>query len=116
MTQDALYGSINRLSTYFENLNVSSVNLKLNGRDVLTEPIKVKIAKDAGGTDVLNTEVMGGFLTIAEVLNHIGDPSSPLRLDYNSYMLGSTIFAIELNKCGKSGGSTGALDLEVIKT
>ena len=114
VAQSSLYGDINQLSTYFENLNLSSLNMKLNGRDLLVEPIKVSFRTDAQNEiDLAQSDGMMGFLSIAEVLNQVGDQTTPVRLNYSHYMRGVTLYAIELNKCGEKGGGSGCLDLEL---
>ena len=113
VAQSSLYGHIRQLSTYFENLNLSSLNMKLNGRDLLVEPIKVRFRRTAQNEVDDESDGTMGFLSIAEVLNQVGDQTTPLRLSYAYYMRGVTLYAIELNKCGEMGGGSGSLDLEL---
>ena len=114
VAQSSFYGNINRLSTYFETLNLSSLNIKLNGRDLMVEPIKVRFRKNNDNEiDVAQSDGMMGFLSIAEVMNQVGDQTTPLRLNYARYMTGVTLYAIELDKCGETGGGSGSLDLEL---
>ena len=114
VAQSSLYGDIQQLSTFFETMNLASLNVKLNGRDLLVEPIKARFEKNANDEiDVSESDGMMGFLSLAEVLNQVGDQTTPLRLNYSSYMKGVTLYAIELSKCGEKGGGSGSLDLEV---
>lgn len=48
VTQEALYGKYTRYSTFFESLCLSSFNVKLNGRDIMTEPLTAKYQKATG--------------------------------------------------------------------
>jgi hypothetical protein len=112
VAQAAFYGHFTQISTYFENLKMTKLNVKLNGRDVLVEPIMTTFPKVAGATNVAECNGMEGFLSILEATNQINDPTAPIRLHYANYLLGNTLFAIELGKCGEKHGSAGALDLE----
>ena len=115
VAQSSFYGTIGQLSTYFEPLNMSSLNIKLNGRDLLVEPIHTLFVRDgtSGKIDRAKSNAMEGFLTIAEVLNQVSDQTQPIRINHEAYLQGMTIYAIELGKCGEKSGSSGALDLEV---
>ncbi len=112
VSQTALYGLLSQASTYFENLNLASISVKLNGRDILVEPIKTTFTKEAGSTVSGKSDGREGFLTLIEAMNQVTDQTSPMRLDYHNYMHGTTLFAVELGKCGEKSGTTGALDLE----
>jgi len=110
----ALYGKYTVLSTFFESLNVKSLNMKVDGRDLLVEPIKVNYTYGANGNITLNaSDGREGYLTVAEVLNQVSDATSSLRLSYLSYLMGSTFYVIELGKCGEKSGTTASLDIEV---
>jgi hypothetical protein len=112
--QDSFYGKMNQSSTYFERLNVTSVNFKLLGRDLLVEPIRVKWAtNDAGEIDAANSDGMNGYLSIVEVLDLPRDDSGAIKLDYVAYRDGITFYAVELGKVGEQSGTSGNLDLEV---
>lgn len=114
ISQSSFHGNISRLSTYFEPLNLASLNLKLNGRDLLVDPIRTHFEKLADGSlDRQKSDANEGFLTIAEVLNLVSDQTQPIRLNHDIYMKGMTIYAIELGKCGEKSGSSGFLDLEL---
>lgn len=114
VAQSSLYGVPTQLSTYFENLNVSSINLKLNGRDIMVEPIKCSFVKDSvGSLDREKCQGQEGFLSLIDVMDMVRDQGGALRLSYTTWLQGNTIFAIELSKCGQKSGETGSLDLEV---
>jgi hypothetical protein len=114
VSQRSLYGSLTQLSTYFENLGISSFNVKLNGRDLLVEPCTTKFVKDEkDSTNPATSDARNGYLSVMDVLNLVEDQSGPVRLSYSTYLLGTTFFALELGKCGEKSGSSGAIDLEV---
>ncbi len=114
VAQKSLYGNLTQLSTYFENLNISSFNVKLNGRDLMVEPCTTKFVKDdKGGTSTTLSDGRSGFLSVMDVLDLVTDQTVPVRLSYSTYMLGVTLFALELGKCGEKSGSAGSIDLEV---
>lgn len=115
IAQSSFYGNIGQLSTYFETLNLASLNMKLNGRDLLVDPIRTHFERDAttGILDRAKTDSLEGFLTVAEVLNLVSDQTQPIRLNHEAYLQGMTIYAIELGKCGEKSGSNGYLDLEL---
>ena len=112
VAQSSHYGATNQLCTYFENLNVSSINLKFNGRDILVEPIKSSFVKDASDK-VIRTACHGneGFHSLMDVMEMDRDPGGALRLPYETWLQGVTIFAVELSKCGQKSGESGNLDL-----
>jgi hypothetical protein len=112
VAQTSLYGQLTQASTYFENLNMASLSVKLNGRDILVEPIKTRFSKTNGSTVAASSDGRAGFLTLIEAMNQVTDQTAPMRLNYLNYMYGTTIFAVELGKCGEKSGSSGALDLE----
>lgn len=115
VAQASLYGSLTRLSTYFENLNVSSVLFKLNGRDMMVEPIRVSCVKDANGnTNSQRSDLTNGFLSVSKVTGQVEDQTSLPRLQYNDYVNGCTLFAVELGKCGQKSSDFGSLDMEVL--
>ena len=89
--------------------------MKLNGRDLLVDPIRTHFERDAttGILDRAKTDSLEGFLTVAEVLNLVSDQTQPIRLNHEAYLQGMTIYAIELGKCGEKSGSNGYLDLEL---
>lgn len=113
VSQLALYGHIHRLSTYFDPLNLTSLNLKLNGRDLLVEPIRASIVTNQGGTIGDQSDMIDGYLSVLEVLNLISDQSQPLLLSHTTYTFGHTIYAVELGKSGEKANGNGALDIEV---
>lgn len=110
--QSSLYGSLTQASTYFENMSLATLNVKLNGSDILVEPIRTKFSKTDGATVAATSDAREGFLTLIETMNQVTDQTAPMRLDYHNYLHGSTLFAIELGKCGEKSGSMGSLDLE----
>ncbi len=113
VSQKGFYGHLTQISTYFENLKLTRLNAKLNGRDVLVEPIRTAFPKnDAGETNAHACDGMAGFLSILEATNQINDPIAPIRVHYPNYLLGNTFFAIELGKWGGNREGSGALDLE----
>ena len=110
----SLYGSQTRHSTYFENLNLATLNLKLNGRDLLVDPIRTKFVASANGeVDTSKSKWNEGLLSVVEVLNQVSDQTSPLRLSSDMYIKGMSIYAIELSMCGEESGNPGNLDLEL---
>lgn len=114
VAQKSLYGDLGQLSSYFETLNMESLNLKLNGRDLLIEPIQTSFPRDATtGKLKSETDATEGFLSIAEVMGIINDQTQSLRLNYSNYLQGMTIYAVELGKCGEKSGSSGYVDLEL---
>jgi hypothetical protein len=115
IAQKSFYGHIGQLSTYFETLNMASLNLKLNGRDLLVDPLKTHFERSTttGKLDKSKTDALDGFLSIAEVLNLVSDQTQPIRLNHEDYLEGMTIYAIELGKCGEKSGTNGYLDLEL---
>ena len=114
--QASLYGTIHQVSTYFECLNMASLSVKLNGRDLLVEPIRCDFGKDADGRlKDTTTYAREGFLTVVDIVDHVRDQAHAMRLAYRNWLFGFTIFAIELGKCGEKGGSaSGSVDLEVV--
>jgi len=115
VSQDSIFGKLTRISSVLEPLNVASINFKLNGRDLLVEPIKMTVAlNDDGKVNGLKSNVRMGYLSIVEILNQVSDQTSTVRLSLNDYMQGSMLYAIELGKCGELGASnSGHLDVEV---
>ena len=114
IAQAGLYGKITNISTFFEPLAMKSLNFKLNGRDLLVEPIKTTFKKnDDDEIENKGTDARDGYLTIMEVLNMISDQTQIVRLSYLKYLLGNTFYAVELGKCGEKRGTRGVLDAEV---
>ena len=114
VAQESVYGVITRISTYFEGLNLQTLNFKLNGRDILVEPIRVNIVKNLvdGRLDIGASDARQGYLTLLEVLNQISDQSTVVRMILSRYMRGHFFYAVELGKCGEKVGGTGSLDIE----
>ena len=117
VSQRSLYGHFGQNSSYFETLNMSSLNAKLNGWDLLVEPIRTRYRKYPDGSiqSAQNeTDAREGYLSILEILGLVSDQTSPLRLSYHTYINGASIYGVELGKVGqKSGTAAGPLDLEV---
>ena len=115
VAQASVHGTLTRAGTYLENLRLSSLNFKLNGRDLLVEPILTHVNKNAAGATVPGTsDLTRGYFTLLEVFNQVADQTMPVRHSYTNYVRGHTIFAVELGKCGEKAGTSGSLDLEVL--
>ena len=114
VTQQSLHGHLNHVGTYFEPLNLSSLNVKVDGRDVLVEPIRVHYERNNDQSVPASNRDKEGFLSIMETLGLVGDQMQSLRLKYNEWQEGMTIYAIELGKSGEMANTTGkSLDLEL---
>lgn len=114
VAQDSLYGNINKSSTHFEPLNMTSLNVKLNGRDLMVQPLMTSFTLDSDqNVSLEESDGLQGYFTILEVLNLVSDQTSTVRLQYETYMKGMTIYALELGKCGEKSGENGCIDLEV---
>ncbi len=115
-SQEAVFGKLSKVSTFFEPLNVKSVSFKLNGRELLVEPIAMSLKKkDDGEISSLESNVKMGYLSLLEVLNQVSDQLSPHRMSYEDYISGKVIYAVEFGKCGEFGKtSAGNLDVEVL--
>ena len=113
VAQSSVHGNLTQACTYFENLNIVSLNFKLNGRDLLVEPILCHIRKNAQNETQDRTDLTRPFLGLLEIFGHVTDMMLPPRLRYTTYQKGATLFGIELGKCGEKPGTTGSLDLEV---
>ena len=113
--QKAVYGSISRAGTYFDTMGLSSFNLQLNGRDVLVEPMLMSFKYDADGKIVdPGSEYNDGFLSVLSVLDQISNQIDHIRLDGGTYLRGSTIYAVDLGRCGEKAGASGVLDIEIM--
>ena len=106
-------GYIGQIATYFEQANLRRLQFRLNGRNVFTQPLRVKFETDprTGEVDVGKSDARDGYLTVLEVLQQTTDPTTPLRIDYNSYMLGHTTYILEFGKVGYKSGAQGSLDV-----
>jgi hypothetical protein len=115
VSQAAVFGTLERVSTYFEHFQLTSFNAKLNGRDLLVEPIKTSFTVDAtsGATNAAESEAKAAFYSLAEVIGHVTDPTTSLRMSWTDYMRGNLILALELSKSGENPVSAGCLDLEL---
>ena len=112
--QKAVYGTISRASTYFDSLALTSFNLKLNGRGILVEPIRMDFKyNDSGAIDEDKSDIKDGYMSIINVLNCVSNQVETLRLSPTRYRMGGTIYAVELGRCGEKGGAAGVLDVEV---
>ena len=114
VTQTSYYGSFSKFSTFFEHMNLSEYNVKLNGRDILTEPLKTKyLSKTTKDIDLKNSNAIMPYLTLMDIFGHVKNNLSPCRLSYEQYMQGKSVIVTELGKCGEKSGVHGVLDLEV---
>ena len=115
VAQASFDGSYQRLCTFFEPANLRSINFKLGGRDILTEPIKLTYALETDNT-IKSAESDGrlGYLSLLEVLNGVSDQTAPVRLSYTDYMKGRHLYAVELGKVGQKADIKGALNLELV--
>ena len=110
VSQKGFFGHMNKIGPYFEGENLKSLNVKLNGRDLLVEPITAKFEYEAGTKSLKLSDSDGkaGFLSLVGAMDQVSDQTGSLRLSYTEYMSGSTLYAIELGKCGnKSDSCTG---------
>ena len=110
--QTSAFGTVTQASTFFENLGISRLNVKHNGRDVLVEPISTKFENNANGIDTSKSDASNGYLSLVSVFDQVRDQLGPVRLTYSQYLKGNTIFAVELGKWGESQ-SNGSLDIEM---
>lgn len=112
--QAAFYGGLQTLSTYFENLNLSSFNAKFNGRDLMVEPCVASYKKKNGGkTDFDGSDALMPYLALLELTDTLRDTLSGTRFQYTDYINGYSLLALELSKSGEKSGTRGTLDLEV---
>ena len=112
--QKAVYGTISRASSYFDTLALSSFNVKLDGRDILVDPMKMDFRyTDTGTIDIENSDVKDGYMSIVNVLNYVANQVEPVRITNSRFCMGGTIYAVELGRCGEKGGSVGVLDVEL---
>ena len=112
--QKAVYGTINRASTYFDTLAVTSFNLKLNGRSILVEPMRMNFRYLSDGKiDEDKSDIKDGYMSIINVLNCVSNQVETVRITPTRYIMGATIYAVELGRCGEKGGAAGVLDVEV---
>jgi len=119
--QSTYYGNLHRCSTWFENANLSSLQLKLDGKPLLLEPIKLSFSngpnditkESTGPISQDNCDGKMGYLSLCEIFNQISDPLAPFRLGYKEFLRGGTILAVELSSCGQRAGSSGSFDLEL---
>lgn len=113
--QKAVYGTISRASTYFDSLALSSFNLKLNGRDLLVEPMRMRFHyTETGSVDEDKSDAKDGYMSILNVLNAVSNQVDTVRLAPSKYLMGGTIYAVELGRCGEKGGASGTLDVELV--
>ena len=116
VTQQSLHGHLNHVGTYFEPLNLNSLNLKVDGKDVLVEPVRVEFGRstDNSQTNINDSKDKEGFLTIMETLGLVSNQNQALRLKYLEWQKGMTVYAIELGKCGEMESTTGkSLDIDL---
>jgi hypothetical protein len=111
--QANIYGLITNISTFFDCLNLRTMEFKLNGRDLLVEPVAVTYAKaNTGEINIPESDGRQGYLSLLEILNQISDGTTMTRIGYHSYMRGYTLYGVELGKCGEKTGGIGTLDIE----
>jgi hypothetical protein len=119
--QQAVYGSHTTASTYFEPANLTSFNVKLNGRDVMVEPLHslyivnsetVEGELERKVDDVHMSDAKAPYLALLETCGVALDSFEPTRLSIVEYIRGNSVLCLELSKCGAKIGSTGTLDLE----
>lgn len=79
----------------------------------MVEPYKMQFSNDPSGVDINKSDGREGYLGLVEVLDQVRNQSGSLRLGYNDYMSGLTMFVFELGKFGEKSGNAGALDIEV---
>ena len=116
VAQESVYGRLTRTSSFFECLNMRSLNFKLNGRDLLVEPIRTSFSRDPANGNIQpgQSDARDGYLSLIEVWNQIADKTMPARFSYANYFRGFLVYALEMSKCGeKTGGVGGSLDVEV---
>lgn len=113
LAQSSLYGQLTQYCTYFEDLNIRELSVKVNGRDIQTEPIEAEFEKDDAGNVRFDAgQHLMGYLSIIEILDQTTNLCSPVRLSHLNWKNGCTIFALELGKCGVKNSAGGALDIE----
>lgn len=117
VAQKSFYGDINHLATFFDNHGASSYNIRLNGRELLSDPIQAKIEK-AHGKTLASSDAKQVYKSLLEIMGFMGGQKlqqEPLRLTYHDVISnGIFIVAFELGKSGRKPGSSGAvLDIEV---
>jgi len=114
VAQAGIYGVITTNSTYFDCLNLRAINFKLNGRDLLVEPIRTTYVKDPATHDLQDDEsdAREGYLSMIEIMNQVSDETGTVRMSYTDYLRGANVFGVELGKCGEKSGGVGTLDIE----
>jgi len=113
VNQETYYGNLNRMTPWFENANCTSLQLKLDGKPLLVEPIKTRFLNAESGVNTDESDGKQGFLSLCNIFSQISDPMAPLRLSYREFMQGASIWSVELSKCGQREGYSGNIDLEL---
>jgi len=121
MQQSTYYGNLHRCSTYFENGNLTSLQLKLDGKPLLIEPLRMNFSNGpneytgeyTGAISADGCDAKMPFLALCEIFNQISDPLAPFRIGYKEFMSSACIMAVELSSCGQRAGSSGSFDLEL---
>lgn len=111
--QASVYGNYKRISTYFDPANLASLNFKLNGRDILVDPIKMTCVSDKDGVTDYKSDFSQGFLSLCKVLDVLENQRQSLIVGNAFFMFGFTVYAVELGKAGYKPTETGVVDLEV---
>lgn len=108
----SIFGSISQMSTYFEHNNLSSLNVFLNGKSILVEPISLKyVTNSDGGISIENSNGREGYLTTCQVLNYFSEHDKPVHCSYQEYMGGGYLYAIDIGNLMQD--SIGCVDLEL---
>ena len=89
--------------------------IKVDIRTVLNPPSGAAAGDDGeeGAIDTRNSDLRQGYLSITQILNMVSDQNHLPRLQYKEYTHGTTVFAVELGKCGMKQSEHGSMDLEV---
>ena len=116
ISQKALYGDYNTISTYFEHAYVEQINARLHGQDILTTPLKSLFKQDEDGTvDEWGSNFGAPYYSLMCIIGAATNTQADVRLTPSEYINGNTLWCIELGKGGGKPNDRGdVLDIEVL--
>lgn len=117
VTQDSYEGSYDRDPTFLENANVSRLRVCRNGQEVMPVPYTSTwsfLEDTMGCVDTENSHARGPFNGLNRVLEGAHNPRQlPAGVSYRSYLMGATIWGVNLAHADSVKPVSGALDLHV---
>ena len=114
VSQEAYFGSYNRISNYLESVSLKSARFCRDGRDILPEPYTFDFKYlDSGQVDWQNSDGKAAFHGLNQTIGTFANPRHRVGIRYNDFVDGATVLAASMDHSLSHRPAHGSLDIHL---